>query len=99
MRNTLTRATVPADWSVAEVARVRGQVLTPGRELRIRGERGTFRFVRHVRNTRTGAEWLDVYGGAPGHECLRAFYVGRVASVKRARTMRPAGGKRAGVAA
>jgi hypothetical protein len=89
MRTTNTRATVPAHWTVAEVARVRGQVLTPGRELKVKGERGTFRFVRHVTNTRTGAEWLDVYGGPAGHECLRAFYAAKVTMVKRARTMRP----------
>lgn len=71
---------------------MRGQSLTPGREIRVRGERGTFRFVRHVTNTRTGAEWLDVYGGQVGHECLRAFRPDRVAVVKRARTMRPARG-------
>lgn len=86
-----TRPTTPAHWAVAEVARVRGQVLTPGRELKIKGERGTFRFVRHVTNTRTGVEWLDVYGGPSGHECLRAFYAARVATVKRSRTMRQTG--------
>lgn len=91
MRTTTTTAT-PAHWDVADVARVRGQVLTPGRELRIRGERGTFRFVRHVTNARTGAAWLDVYGGQAGHECLRAFRADRVTTVKRARTMRPARG-------
>lgn len=93
-----TRAVVPAHWTVAEVARVRGQVLTPGRELKVSGERGTFRFVRHVTNTRTGAAWLDVYGGPPGHECLRAFYVDRVTRVARTQRMRQATG-RAAVAA
>lgn len=81
-----TRATVPADWVVAEVARVRGQVLTPGRELRITGERGTFAFLRHVRNVRTGGEWLDV---RDGNGAMRAFRAERVARVARSRRMRP----------
>jgi len=84
-----TRAVVPAHWTVAEVARVRGQVLTPGRELKVSGERGAFRFVRHVTNVRTGATWLDVYGGAPGHETMRAFYPERVTRVSRSQSMRP----------
>jgi hypothetical protein len=89
---TYTRAAVPAHWQVAEVARVRGQVLTPGRELKVKGERGTFRFVRHVTNTRTGAEWIDVYGGAAGHETMRAFYADKVTRVSRSRRMRPTTG-------
>jgi hypothetical protein len=49
-----TRPTVPAHWTVAEVARVKGASLTPGRQLRITGERGTFVFLRHVTNTAHG---------------------------------------------
>jgi len=86
-----TRPAVPAAWHVAEVARVRGQVLTPGRGLRIRGERGTFTFLRHVTNTATGAEWIDV---RDGNGAMRAFYADRVTRVLRpsttARRVRPA---------
>ena len=84
-----TRATVPTHWHVAEVARVRGQVLTPGRELRVRGERGRFRFVRHVRNVHLDTEWIDVYGGPAGHETLRSFRPEWVTRVLRTQTMRP----------
>lgn len=83
----ITRATVPAHWHVAEVARVRGQVLTPGRELRIRGERGAFAFVRHVANAHTGTEWLDV---RDANGALRAFRADRVSRVARSQRMRPA---------
>jgi len=76
-----TRATVPAHWDVAEVARVNGKVLTPGRVIRIRGDRGAYAFLRHVRNTSTGAEWLDVRDTATG--ALRAFHADRVRLVTR----------------
>jgi hypothetical protein len=66
-----TRPTHPAHWHVASAARVNGKVLLPGRVLRFRGERGTFAFVRHVTNTRTGSEWLDVRDTVTG--ALRAF--------------------------
>lgn len=75
------RPTVPASWHVAEVARVRGNVLTPGRVLRVSGERGAFAFLRHVRNVDTGAEWLDVRDVASG--ALRAFHAERVRTVTR----------------
>lgn len=81
MTRRYTRATVPAHWHVADVARVRGKVLTPGRVLRVTRERGTFAFLRHVRNANTGAEWLDVRDTASG--ALRAFHVDRVRTVTR----------------
>jgi hypothetical protein len=65
------------------VSRVRGQVLTPGRGLRIRGQRGTFTFLRHVANTSTGTEWLDV---RDGNGAMRAFRVEQVTRVLRAST-------------
>jgi hypothetical protein len=79
-----TRATVPASWSVAEVARVRGSVLTPGRIVRITGVPGTFAFLRHVRNVDTGAEWLDVRDTTTG--ALRAFRADKVRTVTRKTT-------------
>jgi hypothetical protein len=77
---------VPATWDVAEVARVRGKVLTPGRVVRVadrdgRMMPGRFAFLRHVRNTATGAEWLDVRDLATG--ALRAFHADRVRTVTR----------------
>jgi hypothetical protein len=98
MSKRYTRATVPASWDVAEVARVRGKVLTPGRIVRIRGERGSFAFVRHVRNVDTGAEWLDVRDVTTG--ALRAFYADRVRTVTGKRTrVTPVAGRTLQVAA
>jgi hypothetical protein len=75
-----TRPTHPAHWHVSSDARVNGKVLQPGRVLRIRNQRGTFAFVRHVRNTVTGAEWLDV---RDANGALRAFRVEDVRVVTR----------------
>lgn len=71
---------VPAHWTCADAVRLRGREVRPGVALRIRGERGTFRFVRHV-VTASGAEWLDV---RDANGALRAFYVDRVKSIPRA---------------
>lgn len=82
-----TRATVPAHWTCADAAQLRGRIVRPGQALKIRGERGTFRFVRHV-SLPDGREWVDV---RDGNGALRAFYVGRVARVPRnAPAARPA---------
>lgn len=89
MSKRYTRATVPASWHVAEVARVNGKVLTPGRVIRVTDRDGRilpgrFAFLRHVRNVDTGAEWLDVRDTATG--ALRAFYADRVRTVTRKTT-------------
>jgi hypothetical protein len=33
----------------------------------------TWAFVAHVRNTRTGEEWIEVVGGRQGDKALRSF--------------------------
>ncbi len=39
----------------------------PGMEVKVDGEpRRYYRWVAHVRNTRTGEEWADLIGGKPG---------------------------------
>lgn len=81
---------MPDFWKVTGHARINGRNVVPGTELAIRGERGRFRFVKHVRNTRTGLEWIDVYGGPSGHETIRSFRPERVRTVRTKRTMRTA---------
>jgi hypothetical protein len=65
-----------------------GKVLTfsPPTYLKIRGERGTFRFIQHVTvaphgRRRKAAEWIDVVGGTPGVVMDRAFYPDRIVRV------------------
>jgi hypothetical protein len=77
------------DWTISSHTRVNGRVVTPGTEVTIRGERGRFRFVKHVRNG-AGNEWVDVYGGPKGHETLRSFRPARIRTVHRRATMRTA---------
>jgi len=82
-----TRATVPADWECAHALKLRGRVVVPGTRLKIAGERGTFAFARHVRNVRTGTEWLDV---RDSNGALRAFRPERVRSIPRHQPRRAA---------
>jgi len=63
-----------------------GRTLTPGVELTIAGERGRFKFIKHV--TSGGKEWIDVLGGKAGHEMIRSFRPDRVATVHRLKKLR-----------
>lgn len=77
------------DWQVAETICVNGRHLVPGTEVSITGERGRFRFVRHVRRP-DGTEWLDFVGGRPGVERARSFRPDRIKTVHRLAKMRAA---------
>ena len=57
-----------------------GRHLSPGTEVSITGERGRFRFVRHV-VTDKGVEWLDFIGGTKGVSMMRAFRPERIKRV------------------
>lgn len=69
-----------AGWTRTTEYRVHGRILTPGTEVTVRGERGRFRFLCHVR-TESGAEWLDFIGGSKGVVMFRAFHEDRVRTV------------------
>lgn len=49
--------------------------LTPGQAVDVAGERrgATWVFVAHVRNARTGDEWVEVVGGRSGDRNVRSF--------------------------
>ena len=60
------------DWVVTTNMRINGRNVSPGTELKIKGVRGRFRFIKHVL-TPAGAEWIDVWGGPKGGETWRSF--------------------------
>jgi hypothetical protein len=39
----------------------------------VKGRGTRWAFVAHVRNTDTGAEWVEVVGGRPGKRTVRSF--------------------------
>jgi len=82
-------------WRIAYAAKVNGRHVAPGTELRIRGERGRWTFVRHVAHDVLGTEWVDV---RDRDGALRSFYVARITRVHVARKARPAGRPAARVA-
>ncbi len=50
--------------------------LRPGDPVEVEGTRlrsASWAFVAHVRNTESGAEWVEVVGGRPGDRKLRSF--------------------------
>lgn len=61
-----------ADWVITTHMQINGRNVSPGTELKIKGVRGRFRFIKHV-VTPAGAEWIDVWGGPKGGETWRSF--------------------------
>ena len=68
-----------AHWIIQEEIQVNGRNVIKGTELKIKGERGRFRFSRRV-DTGT-AIWVDVWGGPKGAECMRSFREERIKTV------------------
>ena len=76
---------LPDDWIESREIVVNGRHVEPGVELKIRGERGRFRFVKHVSRPERGVEWVDVWGGPRHHAQLRSFRPDRIRTVHRIR--------------
>jgi hypothetical protein len=73
----------PGHWVVQTETVINNRNVRPGTQLSIRGERGRFRFEKHVLNLRTGAEWISVIGGPEGAPMCRDFRPDRVRKVHR----------------
>ena len=74
----------PPGWSISLTAvSPSGRHLEVGTEVSIRGERGRFRFMRHVVNHATGAEWMDFWGGPKHAYQWRSFRPDRIRTVHR----------------
>jgi hypothetical protein len=67
-------------WTYTTELQIHGRNVSPGTELKIEGERGRFRFIKHV-ITELGVEWIDVWGGPKGAENIRSFRPDRVKRV------------------
>jgi hypothetical protein len=67
-------------WTVTTEIQINGRWVYPGTELKITGERGRFRFIKHV-ITDKGAEWIDVWGGTKNSENWRSFRLEQVKTV------------------
>lgn len=72
------------DWIIRTDLTVNGRNVSPGVEVKIAGQGGTrFAFRRHVTNPANGAEWVDVFGGSKGAECVRSFRPDQITTVHR----------------
>jgi hypothetical protein len=76
---------LPADWHESYEFTANGRHIGPGTEVSIRGERGRFRFIKHVRRD-SGAEWLDFWGGPKGCAQWRSFAPHQIRRVHRINT-------------
>jgi hypothetical protein len=70
----------PQGWIVAGTYRHGNSTITAATEISISGERGRFRFVRHV--IKGDTEWIDVVGLGP-HQTMRSFRPDRITRVHR----------------
>lgn len=66
-------------WICETEIQVNGRNVSFGTELKIRGVRGRFRFVKKVTTPTT--EWIDVWGGPKGAESMRSFRLGQIKTV------------------
>lgn len=51
-------------WVITEEITVNGRKVIKGTELSIEGERGRYKFLKHVYNPKTDSSWIDVVGGS-----------------------------------
>lgn len=68
-----------SDWEITYEMQINGRHVEAGTELKIQGERGRFRFIKHVLTS--DAEWIDVWGGPKHREQMRSFRTERVIRV------------------
>lgn len=78
-----------ADWVRTENYVANGRKIERGTEITIEGERGRFKFIRHVYNPRADVEWIDVVGGTKGLKELRSFRPERIKRVHYKNKLRP----------
>lgn len=71
------------NWVVSLECRINNKIVAEGTELSIRGERGRFKFLKHVVNS--DHEWIDVLGTSGQ---FRSFAVDRVKTVHRIKKLR-----------
>lgn len=67
------------NWVVTTEMQINGRNVAKGTEVKIKGERGRFRFLKHVKTETT--EWIDVWGGPKGAECMRSFRLEQITRV------------------
>jgi hypothetical protein len=68
-----------ANWVISTEITLNNRSVVKNTELKISGQRGRFRFIKHVVNGEY--EWIDVYGGPKGSESIRSFRPERVKTV------------------
>lgn len=79
-RSTLDEGPRPnSEWVCETEIQVNGRNVNAGTELKIRGVRGRFRFVKKVTTPTT--QWIDVWGGPKGAESMRSFRLEQIKTV------------------
>ncbi len=66
-------------WVIQTEIQINGRNVVKGTELKIKGQRGRFRFIKYVKTEET--EWVDVWGGPKGSENWKSFPLDRIKTV------------------
>jgi len=70
-----------AHWIIKDKVVINGRHVEKGTEISITGERGRFKFLRHIYNPAIDVEWIDCYGGKKGTWEWRSFHLVKVKRV------------------
>lgn len=77
---------LPEGWVETFTFSWNNRHIVPGTELSITGQRGRFRFVKHIKTEKT--EWIEVLGGKLN--VFRSFHPDKIKTVHRLTRMRRA---------
>lgn len=91
-RTSRKQAEFPSHWQIFNTFTMAcGTVLEKGDDCKVNGERGTYRFNKHVIAQEDGklVEWVTLYGGNTGQEQWRSVYPNQIKAVKKKLPRRP----------
>jgi hypothetical protein len=84
VRKSKNLNTANSHWVISESLNIEGRLpLVVGREFRVKGERGRFRFLRAVYNPRNDKQWIDATHINKEKAQARSFSLDRVKVVHR----------------
>ena len=76
--STISYKPLNPDWVVSKTYELGKDILEPGDKIKVKFQRGEFKFIRHIYNSKLKTEWIDV----TGQEGWRSFRVEDVKKIK-----------------
>lgn len=86
MKKSIAQSRIPEHLHHFYELEFNGEIIKPKTLLRIKGERGTFRYVKHVHNSKLDVTWIDTISTKTG--LYRSFYLDRIRAIATAKVSR-----------